>query len=253
MSSYLDKTGLATVWRKILSSIEVARSSAYTAAVGQAETLNNNLKAYVDTNYLSKASIELTFATKEDLANALTSAMTYKGSKDTYDSLPSSGNAVGDVWNVNDTGANYAWNGTGWDPLGGAVDMSAYITKAESITSISGGQNTITFTKGDGTTQSVSTSYVSSPVGTGGDQYIVNHHMSYAGDASGGGVLKYNSTTRTFKCDGDKVVNITGNAATATSATNDKNGRDITNTYLAVANVITDDEIDDICTNEEGA
>lgn len=45
----------------------------------------------------------------------LVGVYTYKGSKDTYANLPATGNNVGDVWNVEDTGTNYAWDGTNWD------------------------------------------------------------------------------------------------------------------------------------------
>ena len=64
------------------------------------------------------------YAKKTDLA----SAYKYKGSKATYDELPTSGNTAGDVWNVEATGMNYAWTGSAWDALGGTVDMSAYVT-----------------------------------------------------------------------------------------------------------------------------
>lgn len=58
---------------------------------------------------------------KKELDSALTSVYTYKGSKDTYANLPATGNNVGDVWNVEDTGTNYAWNGTNWDSLSANV------------------------------------------------------------------------------------------------------------------------------------
>lgn len=64
---------------------------------------------------------------------AQTNLYRYKGSC-TYANLPSSGQETGDVWNVTDehdgvpAGTNYAWNGTGWDALGGSVDLSTYLT-----------------------------------------------------------------------------------------------------------------------------
>lgn len=74
------------------------------------------------------------FKEKQDLLNASTYATTsyvntlvdnnvasaykYKGSKDAVASLPSTGNSVGDVWNVTATDMNYAWNGSAWDALG---------------------------------------------------------------------------------------------------------------------------------------
>lgn len=66
----------------------------------------------------------------------LGSALTYKGSVDTYEQLPEDA-AVGDTWNVVQAyqtypaGTNYAWNGTAWDALGGSVDLSGYQTKSD--------------------------------------------------------------------------------------------------------------------------
>lgn len=77
---------------------------------------------------------------------------TYKGNVDTYEALPTNA-SVGDVYNVNSeftitinpelgsdeeaivktylAGTNVAWNGTDWDPLAGAIDLSLYATKSE--------------------------------------------------------------------------------------------------------------------------
>lgn len=72
--------------------------------------------------------IDLTaYAKKTDIA----SAYNYKGSVATVSALPTTGNAVGDVWNVEANGANYAWTGSEWDALGGAVDLSGYVTKED--------------------------------------------------------------------------------------------------------------------------
>lgn len=75
--------------------------------------------------------------TKAEVDAKVSSVMRYKGSKDTYTELPSEGNEVGDVWNVVGAdaangvraGDNFAWNGTGWDNLGGAVVLDGYATK----------------------------------------------------------------------------------------------------------------------------
>ena len=75
--------------------------------------------------------------TKSEVDAKVSSVMRYKGSKDTYAELPSEGNEVGDVWNVVGAdaansvraGDNFAWNGTGWDNLGGAVVLDGYATK----------------------------------------------------------------------------------------------------------------------------
>lgn len=58
-------------------------------------------------------------------ATAVAGAYKYKGSVATQNDLPSSGNTVGDVWNVQANGMNYAWNGTSWDPLGSDFTIEA--------------------------------------------------------------------------------------------------------------------------------
>lgn len=65
--------------------------------------------------------------TKTEIDQKLTGAMNYKGTKATVADLPSSGNANGDVWHVTATGGEYAWNGTAWEELGSAIDMSGYV------------------------------------------------------------------------------------------------------------------------------
>ena len=74
------------------------------------------------------------FYTDQQINTKLSSALKYKGSKDTYADLPKTGNQVGDVWNVvvaygnAQAGTNWAWNGTVWDPLGGTIDLTNYVT-----------------------------------------------------------------------------------------------------------------------------
>lgn len=67
-----------------------------------------------------------TYAKKTDISGLYK----YKGSKATYSALPESGNEVGDVWNVEDTGMNYAWTGKAWDALGAMFEISS-ITNTE--------------------------------------------------------------------------------------------------------------------------
>ena len=54
------------------------------------------------------------YAKKSDITNVYK----YKGSVATYNDLPTENNTAGDVWDVQEDGMNYAWNGTGWDGLG---------------------------------------------------------------------------------------------------------------------------------------
>lgn len=75
------------------------------------------------------------------LQTKLSSVYNYKGSKATYAELPSDA-AAGDVWNVEEAhdnhpaGTNWAWTGTAWDALGGAVDLSGYYDKTAADTAI---------------------------------------------------------------------------------------------------------------------
>ena len=82
--------------------------------------------------------IDLTkYATKQDI----TSVYKYKGSKATYSALPTTGNQVGDTYNIETAdpshdilaGDNVAWDGTKWDKLGGTftIDTSRFATKTE--------------------------------------------------------------------------------------------------------------------------
>ena len=64
----------------------------------------------------------------------LTTVYRYKGSVATYADLPTTGQKVGDVWNVETAdpdhgikaGDNVAWDGAQWDTLGGNHDLSGY-------------------------------------------------------------------------------------------------------------------------------
>ena len=67
------------------------------------------------------------------IGTAVASAYRYKGSVANQAALPASGNTTGDVYDTQDTGMNYAWNGSAWDALGTYVDMSLYWSKAELV------------------------------------------------------------------------------------------------------------------------
>lgn len=71
------------------------------------------------------------------LKSDLTSVYRYKGSVANYASLPAADNVVGDVWNVEATGMNYAWDGEKWDPLGETITIEN-ITNAEIDTIVAG-------------------------------------------------------------------------------------------------------------------
>ena len=80
-----------------------------------------------------KTTVEETYATKSEIS----AAFIYKGTKASYDLLPTTGNKVGDVWNITNAdpthgvkaGDNVAWDGSAWDVLGGVTDLTSYFNK----------------------------------------------------------------------------------------------------------------------------
>ena len=78
------------------------------------------------------------------IKTALTSALVYRGTVQTFAELPTENLKVGDTYNVATAdpangikaGDNVAWNGTGWDVLAGTVDLSSYETAAQTAEKI---------------------------------------------------------------------------------------------------------------------
>lgn len=91
---------------------------------------------------------------------SLTSAVKYRGSIASFSDVPTSGQEIGDLYNVKAAGGtdsngvaikagdNVVWNGSGWDDMAGIVDLSDYYKKTEinsAITSTTVSDATITF------------------------------------------------------------------------------------------------------------
>lgn len=92
-----------------------------------------------DTKYTLAGLGGITPAAVDDkIKTAVASAYKYKGSVDTEDDLPTTGQVTGDVYNIvgNSSygrgGMNVAWNGDSWDALGSNVDLSNYVTTSDS-------------------------------------------------------------------------------------------------------------------------
>lgn len=98
-------------------------SSAVQASLGKADTaiqstdLTNALGDYATTAAMQTA-----------INTAVASAYIYKGSVANYAALPASGQTTGWVYNVEDTGMNYAWNGSAWDALGMTLNIETLQT-----------------------------------------------------------------------------------------------------------------------------
>ena len=108
-----------------------------TVDTGKVVDIINSLESDRTDAALSAAQGKALKTLVDELKASVAAALDYKGTKDTYDALPSEGNKKGDVWNVvaahegTPAGTNYAWDGAKWDPLGGTVDLSGYYTKSQ--------------------------------------------------------------------------------------------------------------------------
>lgn len=114
MSNKADK---ATVYTT--SQIDTKVSDLNTA-IGKKATSATTLSGYGITDAYTKTEVDAKVA----------SVYKYKGSVANESALPKSGQAIGDVYDLQDTGMNVAWNGTAWDKLGISVDLSPYLTIA---------------------------------------------------------------------------------------------------------------------------
>lgn len=176
--NYLDKTGLALVWEKVKNALsgkvdkvdgKGLSTNDYTSEektklsgiasgsqVNVLEGIQKNGNTVNITNKIANITVptatsDLTndsgFVTSSDVDTAISAAMTtvmnYKGTKATVAELPSTGNVKGDVWHVTATGGEYAWDGTGWQELGSAVDLSGYVQSSEVVAITSTEINTI--------------------------------------------------------------------------------------------------------------
>ena len=111
-------------WYKLATKADIDGTT--TALTKKITTVANNLATHeADFNNPHKV-------TAEQLG--LTTVYQYKGSVATYADLPTTGQKVGDVWNVETAdpdhgikaGDNVAWDGAQWDILGGNHDLSGY-------------------------------------------------------------------------------------------------------------------------------
>ena len=106
-------------------------------------TNTQDIKALQGTDKDLSSSVSIVGAKKyadEEIAKAVSSVYKVKGTC-TYEELPKSGNANGDVWNVTNAhgnvpaGTNYVWlasgDGGSWDALAGTVDLSPYFKTAD--------------------------------------------------------------------------------------------------------------------------
>lgn len=192
------------------------------SAVGAAPAAHTHTKSQItdfahnhDDKYYTESEMDTKLAGKSDTSHthddryytetevdqkinaAVSSALKYKGSKDTTSALPTTGNVTGDVWNIatacaaSDTlpkvnaGDNVAWNGSSWDVLAGTVDLSSYAIKSEVNAALAEKSDT-------------------------------GHTHNYAGSSSAGGAANSVKTSLTFNNSGSGAASgTTFNGSTA--------------------------------------
>ena len=115
---------------------EVNVQSDWSATEGDAAILNKptTLAGYGITDAMTAQAI--TQAISQAINNAVTTVFSYKGTKQTIQSLPSTNNKTGDVWHVTETQGEYVWNGSSWEELGSIIDLTGYLQQV-SIAGIS--------------------------------------------------------------------------------------------------------------------
>lgn len=154
MSKYLDNNGVLYLWGKIKALVggkvdkvegkglstndftnelktKVDGLQNYTLPAASATTLGG-VKVGAGFNVAEDGTITATAASWDDIQGKpdFSSVYNYKGSVANVAALPSADNKKGDVYNTEDTGMNYAWTGSEWDPLGQVMNIQA-ITNAE--------------------------------------------------------------------------------------------------------------------------
>ncbi|MBB6371508.1 hypothetical protein [Chryseobacterium shigense] len=113
--------------------ITIIPTTGITAAKLYNPTSNNDYvqRGWVFNNYYNQTQIN----------SLLSRTYRVQGSVANFATLPTTGQTIGDVWNVLDTGENYVWvdnlNNTGtpgWDKLSGMVDASGFIPRTGTVT-----------------------------------------------------------------------------------------------------------------------
>lgn len=143
--------------------------------------------------------------TKGEVDAKVSSVYKYKGSVANEAALPQENQVTGDVYNVEDTGMNVAWDGTKWDKLGSTVDLSAYMTTETAnstfatITTVNGKADKATTLQGYGITDAYTKAEVDGKTGVA--------------TTSKAGVVKPDGTSITV--DGDGTIHSVGKEYTA--------------------------------------
>lgn len=150
-------------WYKLATKADIDGTT--TTLTERIDTVANNLATH-EADFSNPHKV-----TAEQLG--LTTVYQYKGSVATYADLPTTGQKVGDVWNVETAdpdhgikaGDNVAWDGAQWDILGGNHDLSGYaqLNSANTFTALNTFRANIAVSNGTTAGSSGSISFGISP------------------------------------------------------------------------------------------
>lgn len=166
-----------TAW--VEYAIKTDLDSTTTALTEKITTVANNLATH-EADFSNPHKV-----TAEQLG--LTTVYQYKGSVANYADLPTTGQKVGDVWNVETAdpdhgikaGDNVAWDGEQWDILGGNHDLSGYaqLNSANTFTALNIFRASIGVSNGTAAGSSGSVSFGVSPTGETVQARIGTDHL----------------------------------------------------------------------------
>lgn len=134
VKKYLDQAGVDAFWSKVKAKAVEEASAAQQAAEAKAAEAKSAADAVAKDladNYYNKTTVDSKVKEVSDKVSALGAVLSFKGTKATTDELPTTGNATGDVWHVTKTAGEYVWDGSKWEELGSAIDLSGYLTKTD--------------------------------------------------------------------------------------------------------------------------
>lgn len=128
------KTDVTEAFGAADQALETKVTQEYTAAVEGEKAAREAAVALLATKVeLEGVNATLTgkfgdYYTKGEVDGKLASIYRFKGSVAAEDQLPKQDQVIGDVYNVEDTGMNVAWDGKKWDKLGSVINLTPYAT-----------------------------------------------------------------------------------------------------------------------------
>lgn len=128
------KTDVTEAFGAADQALETKVTQGYTAAVEGEKAAREAVVALLATKVeLEGVNATLTgkfgdYYTKGEVDGKLASIYRFKGSVAAEDQLPKQDQVIGDVYNVEDTGMNVAWDGKKWDKLGSVINLTPYAT-----------------------------------------------------------------------------------------------------------------------------